>query len=354
MYYVNENIKNFSRIYDQDNRSGFMRLDLNENPGGLPEEFVRRVLASVKPDFIAQYPETLEFKRVLAKFLGCSTENLCLVNGSSEGIRHIIETFTSPDGKILGVVPTFAMFNVFAKMYGRKFVSVDYEPDLTLDTEKFLNAMTPDIQLAVVLNPNNPVGNVFSENDMQRILTKAAENEITLLIDEAYIYFYENEFKKYALENEHVFVTRTFSKLFSMAGCRFGYVLGQPDGIAVLQKMCTPHNVNAFAMKLAREVIETEGMIDKLISQFRAGKEFLLDSLKKNGYEFHAGEGNFIFIKPFTDAEILMNRLRNERNILVKTYDVSGKFGKCLRVTTGGREFMSTFMKALTELDRQG
>ncbi len=351
MYYVNENIKNFSRIYDQDNRNGYLRLDLNENPGGLPEEFVKRVMESVTPDFIAKYPETFEFKNILADFLGCSYKNICLVNGSSEGIRHIIEMFTEPEGKILGVVPSFAMFDIFSKMYGRKFITVGYESDLSFKTEKFLQAMNPEIELAIILNPNNPVGNVFSEDDMQKILNKAVENKITLLIDEAYIYFYANEFKKYALEYENVFITRTFSKLFSMAGCRLGYVLGRPDGIEILQKMCTPHNVNAFAVKLAREIILNEEIIKNLISDFKAGKEFLINSLRKNNYKFHAGEGNFIFIKPFTDAEILMNKLRNDKKILVKTYDMAGIFGKCLRVTIGGRSFMENFINSMLELD---
>ncbi len=352
MYYINENLKNFSRIYDQDNRNGFLRLDLNENPGGLPEEFVKKVLNSITPDYVAKYPETVEFKRTLAKFLGCQVENICLVNGSSEGIRHLIEAFTSPKGKILSVVPTFAMFEIFSKMYDREFVKINYEADLTIDVNKILNAMTPDIELAVILNPNNPVGNVYSNSEMQLILNKAAENKITLLIDEAYIYFYDNEFKKYALENEHVFLTRTFSKLFSMAGCRLGYILGQANGIELVQKMCTPHNVNGFAIKFADAVLKDNALFENLKAEFNAGKRFLLDALKNHGYKFYAGEGNFIFIKPFSNASILERKLKDAKKILVKTYNVSGDFGECLRVTIGGRKFMEIFMDALIELDK--
>lgn len=95
MYYTNPNLINLERIVYQNNRKDYLRLDLNENPGGIEEEFVRKVLDGITPDFISQYPETQEFIDCLANFLNVTENNLCLVNGSSEGIRHIIEAFTS-------------------------------------------------------------------------------------------------------------------------------------------------------------------------------------------------------------------------------------------------------------------
>ena len=86
-----------------------------------------------------------------------------------------------------------------------------------------------------------------------------------MLIDEAYFYFYPNSFINYALENDHVLLTRTFSKVFSLAGGRLGYVVGKPEDIAIVQKLCTPHNVNAFGMLFAQSIIEKEGMIDELV-----------------------------------------------------------------------------------------
>ena len=118
MYYTDENIKNLKRIYDQNSRKQYVRLDLNENPGGLDENFIEQTLKEITPRLISEYPETLEFSQSLADYLKVDLENICLVNGSSEGIRYIIEIFTSVGGKILGVVPTYAMFEVYSKMYG--------------------------------------------------------------------------------------------------------------------------------------------------------------------------------------------------------------------------------------------
>ena len=94
MYVLDPNLASLDRIFDQNKREGYLRLDLNENPGGLPQEFIDNVLAGIGPEFISQYPETLEFTEVLADYLGTDIEHLCLVNGSSEGIRQIMEAFT--------------------------------------------------------------------------------------------------------------------------------------------------------------------------------------------------------------------------------------------------------------------
>lgn len=352
MYYLDPKVENLYRIFDQNERKDYLRLDLNENPGGLPEEFISSVLKDVTPQFVAQYPETLHFTEVLARHVGTDIYHLCLVNGSAEGIRYIIEAFTSPDGRIVGVVPSYFMFQVYSEMYGRNFVKVPYNDDLSMDVNSIIAEMTNDTQLLILLNPNNPMGNVYTDEEFEAIFRLAQEKKITILIDEAYHYFYPKTFIKYALEGEHVFVTRTFSKLFSMAGCRLGYVAGWPEGVKMVQKLCTPHNTNAFAMKFAEAILETPGMLDNLITNFNEGREYLISKLDANGYAHKGEAGNFIFIKPKTDAQVIVDRMKAERKILIKTYPNVGEFGNCLRVSIGEKQYMKRFMNALLELDQ--
>lgn len=352
MYYVNPAIENLHRIFDQNERKDYLRLDLNENPGGLPEEFIKETLSKVSQRMISQYPETLEFTQELADYLHTDINHLCLVNGSAEGIRYIIQAFTSPQGRIVGVVPSYFMFQVYSEMYGREFVKVPYEDDLSMDVNNILSAMTPDTQLLILLNPNNPMGNCYSEDEFQRILQKAKANKITLLIDEAYHYFYPGTFIKHALMDEHIFVTRTFSKLFSMAGCRLGYVAGWPEGIKLVQKLCTPHNTNAFAMLFASEILKKPSIIDNLVEKFRQGRDYLIRTLDEHNYPHKGDAGNFIFIKSKTDADKLVSRMKLEKKILIKSYAGVGAFGTCLRVSIGEEKFMKNFCEALFELDR--
>jgi len=352
MYYLNRNVENLHRIFDQNERKEYLRLDLNENPGGLPEAFIKTVLSDVSPQLVAEYPETLHFTEVLANYLGTDISHICLVNGSAEGIRYIIQAFTSEGGRIVGVVPSYFMFQIYSEMYGRKFVGVQYNDDLSMDINNIISEMTEDTQLLILLNPNNPMGNVYSDSEFEAILEVAQKKQITVLIDEAYHYFYPKTFIKYALDGEHVFVTRTFSKLFSMAGCRLGYVAGWPEGVMMVQKMCTPHNTNAFAMKFAEAILTTPGMVDRLIHDYNSGREYLIKWLDEHQYAHKGEAGNFIFIKPKTDAQTIVNRMKTEKKILIKTYSNVGVFEDCLRVTIGDKKYMKQFTDALEELDR--
>ena len=352
MYYLNENIKELVRIFDQNERKDYLRLDLNENPGGLPQDFIDSVLSDISPQFIAQYPETLHFTEVLAKHLNTDISHVCLVNGSSEGIRYIIQAFTSVKGRIVGVVPSYFMFQIYSEMYGREFIKVPYNKDLSMDINNIIAELTEDTQLLVLLNPNNPMGNVYTEEEFEKIMEICRKKQITVLIDEAYHYFYPKTFIQYALNERHVLVTRTFSKLFSLAGCRLGYVVGHPEEIKMVQKFCTPHNTNAFAMKFAEAILETPGVLDSLISNFNEGRKYLIDTLDANGYRHKGEAGNFMFIEPKTEAQTIVDRMKAEKKILIKAYPDVGEFGNCLRVSIGKKKYMKTFVEALLDLDK--
>jgi histidinol-phosphate aminotransferase len=352
MYYLDPKIENLYRIFDQNARKDYLRLDLNENPGGLPQEFINGVLSQVDSRFVAQYPETLQFTETLAKYLGTDITHLCLVNGSAEGIRYVIQAFTSPNGRIVGVVPSYFMFQVYSEMYGRNFVKVPYNEDLTMDINNIIEAITEDTQLLILLNPNNPMGNVYSDEEFERIIKTANEKQVTVLVDEAYHYFYPKTFIDYAFKKEHIFVTRTFSKLFSLAGCRLGYVAGWPEGIKMVQKLCTPHNTNAFAMKFAEEIITHPEVLQSLIDNFKEGRNWLISTLDANGYAHKGEAGNFMFIKTKTDAVKIVDRMKAEKKILIKSYPNVGEFGTCLRVSIGEKKYMQQFCDALFELDK--
>ncbi len=353
MYYINEDIKDLYRIFDQNSRDGYIRMDLNENPVGLSQEFIDEVLSNVTPEFVAKYPEQLEFTKKLAKFIGVEVENICLVNGSAEGIRYVIQAYSRPGGKVLSVTPSYAMYDVYCEMYGRESVHVQYDENLNMDIDKFIDAINDDIDLVIVLNPNNPVGDVYSYEEMDKIVEACKKHECTLLIDEAYFYFYPNSFIKYAMENDHVLLTRTFSKVFSLAGARLGYVVGRAPEIELVQKLCTPHNVNAFGMLFAQAILEKEGMLDELVEKQLNGKQHLIDTLIEKGYRVNAAEGNFIFIKPKNrDASEIVDLMKKDKKILIKVYRDVPDLGDCLRVSIGEAEVMDIFIDALEDIDK--
>lgn len=352
MYYLDENIINLTRVFDQNQRKDYLRLDLNENPGGLSQDIIDSVVKKITPQLIAQYPETNHFSEVLAEHIGTDVNHLCITNGSAEAIRYVIQAFTSKEGRIVGVVPSYFMFQVYAEMYGRNYIKVPYCDDLSMNINNIIDELTYDTQMLILLNPNNPMGNVYSDDEFEILFQECQTKQITLLIDEAYHYFYPKTFIKYAINNRRVFVTRTFSKLFSMAGCRLGYVVGHPEDIKYVQKFCTPHNTNAIAMEFAETILTTPGILDNLVSKYMEGRKYLINELEKNGYRYKGDAGNFIFIETKTDAQNIVYRMKCDKKILIKTYANIGEFGNCLRVTIGEKCYMERFMNALIELDK--
>lgn len=349
MYYINEDVLKLNRIFDQNSREGYLRVDLNENPGGLPIEFIKKVLSEVDQEFISKYPETEEFQQFLAEFVGVQPNQICLTNGSAEAIRHIFEAFSRPGGKIVSVAPSYAMYEVYCNMYGRKHVPVAYDDEFKISVDKIIDAIDDETDIVVILNPNNPIGDVYSKEDAEKIILAARKHEATVLIDEAYYYFYPNSFIEFVEKYDHVFLTRTFSKLFSLAGCRLGYCIGKAEDIALVQKLCTPHNVNAFGIKFAHEIMKTDGMIETMVKQQLEGKKYLVDTLREHGYHVNALEGNFIFIETKTDAGELTKRLK-ENKVLVKHY-TNSVYSKYIRVSTGTKDIMERFLNILFAVD---
>lgn len=237
-------------------------------------------------------------------------------------------------------------------MYGRNFVKIPYNDDLTMPIDNLIAELTTDTQLLILLNPNNPMGNVYSEEEFKQIISVCRQKEITVLVDEAYHYFYPGSFIQYALSERRVLVTRTFSKLFSMAGLRLGYVAGHPEDICMVQKLCTPHNTNAFALQFAEEILESPDMIVQLMNRFNEGRKYLIEALEENGYRYKGEAGNFMFIVPKTDAWIIVDKMKKEKKILIKAYPNVGEYGDCLRVTIGEKIYMHRFMEALLETDQ--
>lgn len=233
---------------------------------------------------MSQYSETLQFTEVVAKHIGTDISHICITNGSAEAIRYVIQAFTSEKGRIVDIVPSYFMFQVYSEMYERNFIKVPYNDDLSFSIKNILSELTCDTQLLILLNSNNPMGNVYSDDEFETLFKACQEKQITLLVDEAYHYFYPKTFVKYALNNRRVLVTRTFSKLFSMVGCRLGFVCGHPQDIQYVQKFCTPHNTNALAMLLAQKILTTPGMLDELVMKFNEGRKYLMNMLDTNGY----------------------------------------------------------------------
>ena len=216
MIYVNEDIKNLFRIKVHEQREGFLRLDMNENPKGLPNWFFSSVINKITPEYIATYPVKDSLVTKIAKVNKLKFENVSITAGSDEAMRLIFQCFGEPGKTILTVTPTFEMYDVYANMFGMRHCAVEYESDFSVKTSKIVENITSDVAIIVLLNPNSPIGTIYEEKNVREILDQAKRVGALVLIDEAYHYFYENTLFPLIKEYDNLLIIRTFSKLFSM------------------------------------------------------------------------------------------------------------------------------------------
>jgi len=353
-YYVNPDIAQTERVFPEQGRYAYHRYDMNENPEGLPAEFVSSVLKKVTPEFLSVYPEPDRFLEEYAKYIGngCKKENLVATNGTDMAIRYILETFGEKGKDVVTVSPTFEMYWVNCNILGLHHVPVSYEKDLTIKVDRILDAINENTRIVALVNPNNPMGDVYSEEDLKKIIAKAKEYHAIVLIDEAYHYFYPESFVSYALKEENVVVTRTFSKLFSIAALRMGVAIACPKIIHYLQNAKLTFDCNAVALLFAEEILKHPEMEKELIEIEEKGKKMAAESLKAHHYEVKVCRGNFILVKTHTDPHQLTKRLEMEKKILVHPYH-NELLKDYIRVSTGSEKAMRFFLDAFYDLDRK-
>lgn len=349
-YYVNKNILSTKRVFPEQGRYDYLRYDMNENPEGLPKVFVDSVLKKITPEFLSIYPEPDRFLNKYAKYIGASFENVLPTNGSDMAIRYILETFGEQGKEVVTVSPSFEMYWVNCSILGLKHKPVEYEKDWTIDINKIIEAITDNTRIVVLLNPNNPMGNVYNENELKRVVKKAQEVGAIVIIDEAYHYFYDKSFIKYALKEDNVIVLRTFSKLMSIAACRIGVIISNPQIIGYVKTCRLTFDVNSIALLFAESLIDNPDIIDYLIEIEKNGKDYTLKVLKDHDYWCKDCLGNFIIVKTKQNARTIAERLKNEKRVLVHAY--SNKYLKdYIRVSVGSKQAMSLFVNALFEID---
>ena len=342
-YYINPNISSTPRVFPKQGRADFHRYDANENPEGLPKDFVDLVLKELTPEYLAMYPEPERFISKYANYIGVDKDNVYCTNGSDHGIRVLLETFGEPGKEVVTVSPTFEIYWVCCSLLGLKHKPVQYEADFTINIDVILDAITSETRVVVLLNPNSPIGNLYSEEEVKSIIDKAKRIGAVVILDEAYHYFYDKTFLHFAIENDNVLLLRTFSKLMSIAGCRVGMVVGHKDLIHWVKNSRLAYEMNAVGLLFAERILEHPEMIEYLVKQEKEGKEFLMDELQKRGYWFMDCHGNYVLLKPKHDAHEVARKLSEEKRTLVHTYGNS-LMKNLIRVTTGSRKAMEFFV----------
>jgi histidinol-phosphate aminotransferase len=328
-----------------------MRLDFNENTVGCSPRVLER-LRSLGPEELATYPERAPVERAVAHFLGRSPEQVLLTNGVDEAIHLLCQTYIDPGDEMLIPVPTYAMYEIYAGAAGATVVSVPAEPGFGFPAAALLRSITPRTRLIAVATPNNPTGAVAEEATLLQ-LAQAAPGA-ALLADEAYFEFYGKTLMPRIGELPNLFVTRTFSKAYGLAGLRAGVLAGSVEQMPLVRRAGSPYSVNAAALVCLREAIADIEYVANYASQVRCGRERLQAELQTLGVRFWPSEANFVLFYLGEHRAAFIEAMR-WRGVLVRDRHKDPGCAGCVRLTLGTDAQNSAALLALrSALDEIG
>lgn len=329
-------------------REGMLRLDFNENTVGCSPRVVEKLRQAATSDFLTVYPEYENDRREMATFFGVGADELTFSDGTDEGIHVVLQTFVNPGDEVLIPAPAFPMFKFYAQVAAATPVLVRYpEADLTFPLDALLSAISPRTSAIIIANPNNPTGTAIDLATMERILQKASGAAV--LIDEAYFEFYGVTALKLLASYPNLFVSRTFSKTYGLAGLRVGCVFSQAQNMAAMRKGQSPYSVTSLGIACALEAVKDQDYLKAYVREVLEARAELYAALNRLGIESFPSEANFILTRYQDDQTAL--RIYSElkaRGILVRP---RGKeVARTVRFTVGNREQTGRLIAGLQEI----
>jgi histidinol-phosphate aminotransferase len=323
-----------------------LRLDFNENTVGCSPRVLERIKSVIGED-LARYPVRDQYEPIVAAHLGVETDELLLTNGTDEAIHLVCETYLEPDDEVIIVVPTFAMFEIYAGATGARVTSIPADQDFVYPVEKILAGINERTRLIAVANPNNPSGNFVSIGDLTRI-AKAAP-DAAILIDEAYFEFCGETAICTWHDSPNVFVTRTFSKAYGMAGLRIGVLMGDKEQMKMLRRASSPYNLNSVALACLPAALADHEFVENYVAHVKQGRRELEAELESWGLRHWPSRANFVLMYLGENCKPFIRKMR-ERRILVR--DRSSDFGckDCVRITLGTCEHNARMLEAVREI----
>ena len=327
--------------------TNIIKLASNENPLGPSPLAVQAIAESAKQ--VHLYPDGNAFylKNDLAQHLGVSTDQLILGNGSNDVLQLIAEAYVAPDDEVIYATGAFVVYSLVTKLCSATAVVVPMQND-THDLSAMAGAITDKTKVIFIANPNNPTGTMVTADETVAFM-ELVPDDVLVVFDEAYYeYVLRSDYPQtlpYVLEGRNFIITRTFSKIYGLAGLRIGYGIAPPALIETLNRVRQPFNCSLVGQAAARAALKDTDHVTKSQASNAAGKAFLYEAFDDMGLRYTRTEGNFIMLhleQLGTDvADALL-----QKGIIVRPIAGYG-YPSAVRVTIGTQQENERFIAAL-------
>jgi histidinol-phosphate aminotransferase len=326
-----------------------VRLSSNENPYG-PSQRVRvRIKQSFEHACRYPYAYSDELAEQLAKKHGVSPESIIVTGGSTEGLKVTGITFAANGGEIISGQPTFLAMMDYAKQWGATVKWVPVGEDKGYDLEAIEKQISSNTKLVFLCNPNNPTGTLVPAQKLVDFCAVASKKTI-VFSDEAYYDFIEDPNYPSLIEavkrGENVIVSKTFSKVYGMAGLRVGYLIAKPEIAQQIRKNVVAMS-NVLAVEAAKEALQDEAFYRFSLQKNKEAKTRiyqLLDHLKLDYVQSHT---NFIFFQSQRDIRELGPAMLEKGVRIGRPFP---PFYDWCRISTGTAEEVALFLKGMLEI----
>ena len=264
-------------------RSESLRLDFNENTVGCSPVVLAAVTAALNGNNLAMYPEYSSARSEIASFLEVASDQITFTNGTDEAIQLLINTFFEPKEELVILHPAYAMYRFYAEVSDVRVTEVGYSltDNLAFPLRPLLDSISASTRGVFIANPNNPTGSAISVDNIVAILEHAPN--ALVLIDEAYVEFSGISALPLINQFPNLFISRTFSKAYGMAGLRCGCLISNSANIGWVRRAQSPYSVNVLAVVAARAAVSDLAFVNEYVRQVVAARELVQQALTRLG-----------------------------------------------------------------------
>jgi histidinol-phosphate aminotransferase len=320
-------------------------LNINEYPSG-PTPAAVNVMTQMATNGNRYYMmETTKFTGEVAAYHDLKPSYVTLYAGSSEILQFTTMAFTSPTKSLVTADPTFESTWRVATAVGAKVHKVPLNSDYSYNV-KAMAAADPNAGLFYICNPNNPTGTTVKKSDIEWLLANKPAGSV-VLVDEAYIHFSDAEsVLDLVAKDKDLVVSRTFSKIYSMGGLRFGYAAARPD----LMEKLHLYGVNSMAttaVQCAKVQLNDKQLIPLRKQAMADTRNRTFDWLAKQGYDFSPSQTNHFLLNVKKPGAPVVNALAHHSVMIGRTWAAMPNWP---RVTVGSPSDMQSFQSAFLEV----
>ena len=324
-------------------------ISANENAADVPFELRREIEREVRKVAFNRYPDPLanDLRDLIAEANGLDRDQVLMGNGGDELLFGMALAWGGPGRTFLNMPPTFSVYKNNAQLTNTTIVDIPRLPDFSIDEDAVIARLAQgDIDFTIVTSPNNPSGNLADPAFVKRM---CEASDALVMVDEAYFEFSRHTARPLLGSYENLVILRTFSKAFSMAGVRMGYLLGSERVLREFKKVRQPYSVDAVSQAIARVVYANRAEFEKGIDLIIEERARLFEALgAMEGVTVYPSAANYILFRlaPAYDAGKVWQQLL-DAGVLIRDFSRAKGLENSLRVSVGAPEENTRFLEEL-------